>query len=156
MAQAKPKRKRRSARPRRKSKSKPAQRAIVKHEPKVLSIPEAIEQVLIAGDLTPLLPEQRIDYYRRVCRSLGLNPLTKPFDYILFKASENAPGGKLQLYANKDCAAQLRKIHNVSVMDLHTEVTADFATARIPLKDAHGKVDAAMGMVSLTGYSQSR
>jgi len=151
MAKLQRKKKRRRAKRQQKNKSKNAQRAIVKREP--LSIPEAIEQVLIAGDLTALLPQQRIDYYNRVCRSLGLNPLTRPFDYIMFRATDDAPA-KLQLYANKDCGAQLRSIHGVSVFDLETETNEDYAIAKVKLRDRNGKVDVATGMVSLTGWSK--
>src|SRR5512139_3902696 len=68
----------------------------------------AIEAVVIGGDLSKLTPEQRVSYYLQVCNSLGLNPLTKPFDYITLN-------GRLTLYARKDCADQLRKINGVSV-----------------------------------------
>jgi hypothetical protein len=42
--------------------------------------PEILEQVLIRGDLSGLTSQQRADYYSAVCRALGLNPLTKPFE----------------------------------------------------------------------------
>jgi hypothetical protein len=42
------------------------------------ALPEAIERAVLAGDLADLTTEQRADYYNAVCRSLGLNPLTKP------------------------------------------------------------------------------
>ena len=53
---------------------------------------DVIESVVITGDLAALAPDQRVAYYNRVCQSLGLNPLTKPFDYIKLN-------GKLTLYA---------------------------------------------------------
>ena len=43
------------------------------------------------GDLSSLTPQQRSDYYLQVCQSCGLNPLTKPFDYLTLN-------GKLVLY----------------------------------------------------------
>lgn len=51
-----------------------------------------MERVVVDGDLSKLTPAQRLDYYRRVCESLGLNPYSKPFDYLNL-------GGKLVLYA---------------------------------------------------------
>ncbi len=53
-----------------------------------------LEQVVVGGDLARLTPAQRLDYYRRVCDSLGLNPLTKPFDYLHLN-------GRLVLYATR-------------------------------------------------------
>ena len=44
--------------------------------------PEVLEQVLIGGDLAQLTEAQRLAYYRAVCQSLGLNPLSKPFEYL--------------------------------------------------------------------------
>ena len=63
--------------------------------------PEVLEQVLIGGDLAQLTEAQRLAYYRAVCQSLGLNPLSKPFEYLWLN-------GKLRLYALRDCADQLR------------------------------------------------
>jgi hypothetical protein len=116
----------------------------------VPTVSQTIEQVLIQGDLTPLKPEERVGYYKAVCKSLGLNPLTSPFGYILFKESETAPA-KLALYAKKDAAEQLRKIHRVSVIPKTTtqEVTEDFATTRLSLMDRTGRTDTATGIVYL-------
>jgi len=69
---------------------------------------ELMEKVLLGGDLSGLTPEQRLHYYKSVCEQVGVNPLTKPFDYIELD-------GKLVLYATKDCAAQLRRLHNVDI-----------------------------------------
>ena len=41
-----------------------------------------MEQVVIGGDLSKLSAADRLTYYRNVCESVGLNPLTKPFDYL--------------------------------------------------------------------------
>lgn len=67
-----------------------------------------MEAVLLGGDLSKLTPAQRVSYYQSVCTSLGINPLTRPFDYITLN-------GKLTLYARKDAAEQLRKKHNISI-----------------------------------------
>jgi hypothetical protein len=67
-----------------------------------------LEQVLIQGDLSSLSDDQRSVYYGKVCESLGLNPLTRPFEYIRLN-------NKLTLYAKRDATDQLRKIHNVSI-----------------------------------------
>src|SRR5574343_1464045 len=57
-----------------------------------------MEQVLVDGDLTPLTPKQRATYYMRVCQSLGLNPLTKPFEYLVLGTGRQA---KLVLYPTR-------------------------------------------------------
>jgi len=77
------------------------------------TLAEIIERVVMLGDLKQLKPEERVDYYSQVCRSLGLNPLTRPLEYITLN-------GKLTLYARKDCTEQLRKLHKVSIWKLET------------------------------------
>ena len=64
--------------------------------------------MLIRGDLSKLTEAQRTEYYINVCQSLGLNPLTKPFDYLTLS-------GKLVLYAKRDAADQFRKLNGISI-----------------------------------------
>lgn len=99
-----------------------------------------IEQVVIVGDLAQLKPEQRVAYYKQVCESIGLNPLTKPFSYITLN-------GKLTLYANRDAADQLRKRDGVSVAIADRSLTDGVyvVTARATLPD--GRVDESTGAV---------
>ena len=77
-----------------------------------------------------------------VCKSVGLNPLTKPFEYILLN-------GKLTLYALRACTDQLRAIHGVSVEEM-TESERDgvfVVTAKV--KDKAGRTDISKGAVSI-------
>ena len=57
------------------------------------SIGEAVERVMIAGDLAKLTPDERVGYYRSVCDSVGLNPLTRPLEYITLNARSMAASG---------------------------------------------------------------
>jgi len=68
-------------------------------------------KIVLEGDLSSLAPDERLQYYTGLCRSLKLNPLTKPFDYLQLN-------GKLILYANKDCAQQLVRNHRLSLQIL--------------------------------------
>lgn len=104
----------------------------------------AIESALIKGDLKDLSPEERTQYYLSVCRSLGLNELTKPFQYITLS-------GRLTLYATKDCTEQLRNIRNVSVSITAREHVEGVyvVTARATLPD--GRSDESIGAVSIEG-----
>ena len=78
--------------------------------------PAAIENVVIRGDLSKLTEAERTTYYMAVCRSVGLNPLTKPMEYITLN-------GKLTLYALRNCTDQLRAIHKISVADMAEDGT---------------------------------
>lgn len=105
-------------------------------------ISEDIERVIVAGDLAKLTSEQRLSYYSATCRSLGLNPLTKPFEYISLN-------GKLVLYARRDATDQLRKVHVVSITIVAREKVDDIyvVTARATTPD--GRTDESVGAVHL-------
>jgi len=106
----------------------------------------ALEKVLIQGDLSPLSESERVIYYSRVCKSLGLNPLTQPFAYIKLQ-------GKLKLYALREATEQLRQLRSVSVKIVSRELVDDIyvVTARATLPD--GRCDESIGAVFL-GQSQ--
>lgn len=106
---------------------------------------EAIEKVLVGGDLAPLTTEQRISYYNAVCVSLGLNPLTRPFDFIKLN-------NKLVLYAKRDCTDQLRKIHGVSITDLRKEKVDDIFIVTATAAD-RSRTDTATGAVNVKGLA---
>jgi hypothetical protein len=113
-----------------------------------LSLAESVEKVLIAGDLSPLTPAERVDYYKKVCMSLGLNPLTSPFMYILFQEPGMGPA-KLSLYATKSCAEQLRKLHGISVLTHTQKIENDMCYVEVQVQDRTGRTDMSMGVVPL-------
>lgn len=102
-----------------------------------------MEQVLVTGDLGKLSATERLSYYRRVCESLNLNPLTQPFQYIVLN-------GKMVLYAGRNCTDQLRSTRNVSVTIVARERLEDLyvVTARATMPD--GRTDESVGAVVLT------
>lgn len=103
-----------------------------------------IEKVLIAGDLKGLSEQQRVSYYQQVCQSVGLNPLTKPFDYLVLN-------GKLQLYANKNAAEQLRRIYGISIVDIKQQQMGDVVTTIVRGRAVDGREDTATASVAVTG-----
>jgi hypothetical protein len=104
--------------------------------------PEVVEPVGIGGDLSELNVGQRAEYYAAVCRSLGLNPLTKPFGYLTLH-------GKLQLYALRGCAEQLRRLHGISIYIAHRERLNDIYVVTARAKDRQGREDESTGAVPL-------
>jgi len=103
---------------------------------------QSIEQVLVAGDLARLSPEQRVSYYLKVCESLGLNPYTKPFEYIELN-------GKLTLYPRKDCTDQLRTTRGVSITRLERDQRDEVFVVTAYASDKNGRQDSAIGAASL-------
>lgn len=107
---------------------------------------EAIEKVLVQGDLSQLSPLQRVSYMGAVCRSLGLNPLTKPLEFIKLN-------GRLVLYARRDCAEQLRKLHGVSITDMECTLEKDVYCVKVKAQDKTGRTDRSIGAVGIAGIS---
>lgn len=104
----------------------------------------ATEAALIKGDLGQLDEAQRLAYYREVCESLGLNPLTQPFGYIKFQ-------GQLKLYAKRDCADQLRKLNAISVEITSQQHDGDLYIVTARARDQHGRQDTDCGAVAVKG-----
>lgn len=102
------------------------------------------EMVIMQGDLSKLTPEERLNYINAICERTGLNPLTRPFDYLTFQ-------NRLILYARKECTEQLRKIHGVSVAITGKEVIDDIYVVSAKATDRSGKYDESTGAIVLTG-----
>ena len=111
------------------------QNAIVKMDDSTL------ENVLISGDLSKLTSPQRVQYYKKVCESLGLNPFTKPFEYITLN-------GKLTLYAKKDATDQLRSIQGVSIDDVDIQETATQFIVKVKGHNRDNRQDVEVGVVN--------
>lgn len=105
---------------------------------------EALYALVATGDLSKLSTQDRNAYYGEVCRSVGLNPLTRPFDYIRLN-------GKVQLYAKKDATDQLRKLHGVSITRLEYALEDGIYTVTAYARDAHGREDVDQGSVPIGG-----
>src|SRR4051812_44594734 len=91
----------------------------ISSEPQDLALPDreqpaaALAEILATGNLAKLTNEQRVAHYLNLCRSLGLNPASRPFDWIEFYDPQTK-AKKLQLYLNGGGAAQLRRLHQIS------------------------------------------
>lgn len=104
-------------------------------------LPDSIQQVVLTGDLSRLDSNDRALYYLHVCKSLGLNPATRPFEFTQLS-------GKTVLYAKRDCTDQLRANKNISVTIVNREHVNDLyaVTARATTPD--GRTDESMGVVA--------
>lgn len=107
---------------------------------------EIMETVLIGGDLSKLTPKERVQYYLRVCESTGLNPYTRPFQYIVLN-------GRLVLYADKNCAEQLRDIHGVSVYQSESKTENDVFIFTVYGQNNKGRKDVSTGAVNVKGLA---
>lgn len=101
-----------------------------------------IEKVLLQEDLSVLTDDERLNYYKCVCESVGLNPLTQPFSYLELNR-------KLVLYANKGCADQLRAIHRISIEIVSREKIGEVYVVTARAKGLDGRTDESTGAVAL-------
>ena len=101
-----------------------------------------IHNLLVAGDTSRLNADQKTEYYMRTCKTLGLNPVTRPFEFIKLN-------GKEVLYAKKDATEQLRKLNGVSVESMDGKTVADVYIVTVKVKDASGRTDIATGAVNI-------
>ncbi len=106
------------------------------------AVAAAVEQLVIMGDLSQLKPAERVSYYKQLCAYVGVDWVARPFDYLTLD-------NKLVLYANQNCASQLRDARKVSVKILSREVVGEIyvVTALATLPD--GRSEEATGAVSL-------
>jgi len=105
-----------------------------------------IEAVITKGDLAKLTPVERTQYYNEVCRSVGLNPFTRPFEYISLS-------GKLVLYARREATDQLRRLNAISLEVVSQEVVGDILTVHVRARDKTGRTDEDFGSVSIKGLA---
>jgi hypothetical protein len=109
-----------------------------------LELTEAARRAIAGGALERLDDAGRTAYYNAVCGSLGLNPLTRPLEYLELN-------GRLTLYAKRDATDQLRHKHQVSIeiLDRTTQEDVYIVRARATMPD--GRTDESLGAVSLAG-----
>lgn len=108
------------------------------------SLGPEIERVLVGGDLSKLNADQRVSYVQAICRSMGMNPLTRPFDYVTLQ-------GKLTLYARKDATEQLRLLRGVSVTEMKREQIGDLLVCTCHVQTPDGRTDQSTGAVNIAG-----
>ena len=105
-----------------------------------------IAKIVLKGDLSALKPREKVQYYNELCHALGLNPLTRPFDYIRMQ-------GKEILYANKSATEQLRKRDNISVFDKTIDKLDDIYIVTVKVRNGEGREDIGSGALKIEGLS---
>ena len=110
---------------------------------------DLLQKVILQNDVSRLTGLEKVEYVGNICKSLGLNPLTKPIQIIKFPKS-----GEEKLYMTKDATEQLRKINSVSIVKVDTNVLSGgiyvvTAYATTP----EGRQDSATGVKCITGLS---
>jgi hypothetical protein len=107
---------------------------------------ESIQRAIASGDVALLGGSERAAYYHAVCESLGLNPRTRPLDFLELN-------GRVVLYAKRDATDQLRHKHHVSVEIINRPLHADVYTVRARATMPDGRTDESTGAVSIVGLA---
>lgn len=109
-----------------------------------------MERVLIHGDLAKLDATQKVEYYTAMCAKFHLNPMTRPFLYLILN-------NKMVLYTTKTAAEQLRKNFNISVRFVERNIVTNeknepyLFEVVAEAKDYSGRIDQATGSVAIQG-----
>jgi ribosomal protein L18E len=103
---------------------------------------DKLQQVLMMGNLSKLNNEEKVDYYNKVCETMSLNPLTKPFEFISFQ-------GKEVMYATKNCAEQLRSRDKISIQIVSREIQEDLYVVVARAINADGRQDESVAAIPI-------
>ena len=101
-----------------------------------------IAKLVLKGDVSGLRPREKVAYYMDFCKAIGLNPVTRPFEYIVMK-------GKEVLYATKSATDQLRKRDGISITDSTTNQVGDIYMVTVKASNAQGRTDVSTGALNV-------
>lgn len=111
---------------------------------------KTLDQGVIEGDFTSWDNLKRITFVKELCQRLGLNELTQPFGFIQVKDRDQKVTTKL--YAKKDATEQLRKIYDISIIDMTEEERNNQYIVTVKASAPDGRTDVDKGVVSLTTF----
>lgn len=125
--------------------------AVIRYVPEsqaVIPLPEVsaevIEKALMIGDFSKMSADMRVAYYLAVCKSSGLNPMSRPF------LPMKTQSGDTVLYATVQCAEQLRKIHRISTKVLSRETQDGLYIVTVLVSTPDGRTEESQGIVEIT------
>lgn len=107
---------------------------------------QVLSKLVLNGDLAPLNPQQKVDYYIYRARASGLDPATKPFDVLKLN-------GKEVLYATKECSSQLSSLHKLSATVVSDGVVGDIYRVVARATSPDGRCTDDLGCVTIKGLS---
>ena len=82
------------------------------------------ESLALRGDISGLSPENRIRYYLKTCKDLGLNASAQPFAFLRLS-------GKEVMYPTRGATDQLARIHGVNREIIDGPKVLDLAGAKV-------------------------
>lgn len=106
-----------------------------------------VESLVLRGDISGLNPKQKAQYYIQTCKSLGLNPATRPFAILRLN-------GKEIMYPERNATDQLAAIHRLNREIVEGPKVIDLAGTKLlyaVCKATHpnGRIETAVATVPL-------
>ena len=129
--------------------------ALVQVDPNdiILADPEqasaALQHLLASGDYSRLTDRQRAALYLDTCASLGINPRTRPLDWIEFYDPE-IKGKKLTLYPNKTCFDQLARQHQIRIRTVEEKIVGSLFKVVVEGTMPDGRSESNVAYLDLT------
>lgn len=115
---------------------------VKKPAPVAKATPEVMAALVIKGDLAGLSLESKTTYYVAMAQACGLNPATRPFEFLELN-------GRTVLYVKKEATDQLRVNHKVSIEVVDRVREGDVFLVHVKTSTPDGRVGFATGAVSL-------
>ena len=102
-----------------------------------------IESLVLKGDLSGLSSKQKVEYYRIMCKRVGLDPTTQPFKLLNLS-------GKQVMYCDRSGTQQLNKIHKISHEKLSEKEFHDVFIVSMRAKMPDGRFTDSIGAVNIS------
>ena len=117
-------------------------------------LPEEISKAVALNDLSRLSDAHKMQYYYAYCKSLGMDPLQKPFAFITFKewdATARESVEREQLYATKNCGQQLAVRSKLNLVKVDEKVADGLMEVTYRASTEDGRQVDDVGVVSIKG-----
>ena len=105
---------------------------------------KTMAMVIGTGDHKNLTDEQRLAYIAAVCKDLGLNPLTRPFEFITVQ-------NRVLFYARREAADQLAAARNITLSLLPGKSEDGLYTVTAIAVAPNGRRNTDVGIVATDG-----
>jgi hypothetical protein len=113
---------------------------------------ETLKKILFKGDLSSLTPEEQIAYYIQRCERVGLDPYSKPFDFLEIKDKDTGQI-KITLYANKEAAAQLIVNRGISIEKIEDSEENGVYKVKAHVRTADGRTGINLSVAHVKGLA---
>lgn len=117
--------------------------------PDVADVKAALAHYLVTGDVSRMPGEHRLALYYEICRSIHINPRTRPLEFIEFYDPQTK-GKKLTLYPTHAAADQLAYLHRIRIRQVEEKTVGTLYKLRLEGTMPDGRTEENVAYLSLT------